>query len=253
MAGLFAVDGHVQVDDAGVLPLGEAGHLHCRAVGDLLIQTQQHFLPNDLGADLLIRLVGGHAVGEQLRSFHGVPLHLGQQLLQTVAGAGGDGDDGVEIRVDLAVCGDDRQQIVLALHGADLIDAQYAGQLLLPDALEKDLLRLSHVGDGLHQQQGGLHTGQTLPYDLHHIVPQPGAGLVQARRIQQDELGVAPVHYTVDAVSGGLGLVGDDGDLLTHQGVGETGLAHVGPSAHGDHSGFGDGVFLIHKVILSFL
>jgi transcriptional regulator with XRE-family HTH domain len=83
-------------------------------------------------ADLLIRLVGGHAVGEQLRPLHGVPLHLGQQILQTVAGAGGDGDDGVEIRVDLAVCGDDRQQVVLALHGVDLVDAQYAGQLLLP-------------------------------------------------------------------------------------------------------------------------
>ena len=66
VAGLFAVDGHVQVDDAGVLPLGEAGHLHRRAVGDLLFQAQQHFLPDNLGADLGVGLVGGHAVGEQL-------------------------------------------------------------------------------------------------------------------------------------------------------------------------------------------
>ena len=42
---------------------------------------------------------------------------------------------------------------------------------------------------------------------------------------------VAPVHYTVDAVSGGLGLVGDDGDVLTHQGFGDTGRPNVGKSS----------------------
>ena len=205
---------------------------------DLLIQTQQHFLPDDLGADLLIRLVGGHAVGEQLRPLHGVPLHLGQQILQTVAGAGGDGDDGVEIRVDLAVCGDDRQQIVLALHGVDLVDAQYAGQLLLPDALEKDFLRLSHMGDGLHQQQRAVHIAEAGGHDLYHVIPQSGLGLVQSRRIQQNVLGVLPIHNAVDPVPGRLGLVGNDGDLFAHQRVGQAGFAHVGSSANGDHGGF---------------
>ena len=51
----------------------------------------------------------------------------------------------------------------------------------------------------------------------------------------RDILGVLPVYHAVDAVPGGLGLVGDDGDFLAHQGVGQAGLAHVGPSAHGDH------------------
>ena len=157
------------------------------------------------------------------------------QILQAAAGVGGDGNDGVEIRVDLAVCGDDRQQIVLALHGVDLVDAQYAGQLLLPDALEKDFLRLSHVGDGLHQQQGAVHVGEAGGDDLHHVVPQGGLGLVEAGRVQQDILGVLPVHHAVDAVPSGLCLVGDDGHLFPHQGVGQAGLAHVGPSAHGNH------------------
>ena len=238
VAGFFAVDGHVQVDDAGVLPLGEAGHLHRRAVGDLLFQAQQHFLPDNLGADLGVGLVGGHAVGEQLGAFRGIGLQLGHQVLQAVAGPGGDGDDGVEAVKGLAVGRDHRQQVVLLLHGVDLVDAQHAGQVLLPDALEQDLLRLPHMGDGLHQQQGGLHLLQALPHHLHHIVPQPGTGLVQARGVQQHKLGILPVHHAVDPVAGGLGLVGDDGDLLPHQGVGEAGLAHVGPSADGDHGGF---------------
>ena len=63
---------------------------------------------------------------------------------------------------------------------------------------------------------------------------------MQTRCLQQDELGVAPVHHAVNAVAGGLGLVRNDGDLLAHQRVGQAGLAHVGSSAHGDHSGFCD-------------
>ena len=53
--------------------------------------------------------------------------------------------------------------------------------------------------------------------------------------VQQDVLGVPPVHHAVDAVPGGLGLVGDDGDFFAHQGVGQAGLAHVGPSADRNH------------------
>ena len=40
MAGLFAVDGSVDVDDP-VLPLGKLGQLHRGAVRDLLFQAQQ--------------------------------------------------------------------------------------------------------------------------------------------------------------------------------------------------------------------
>ena len=67
---------------------------------------------------------------------------------------------------------------------------------------------------------------------------------MQARGVQQHKLGILTVHHAVDPVAGGLGLVGDDGDLLPHQGVGEAGLAHIGPPADGDHSGFCD---VVHR------
>ena len=144
----------------------------------------------------------------------------------------------------LAICVDHRQQLVLFGNGVDFVDAQDARQLLLPDTLQQDLLRLSHVGDGLHQQHCALHIRQALPHNLYHVVPQPGPGLVQPRGIQQHELRVPPVHHAVNAVAGGLGLTRHDGDLLPHQGVGQAGLAHIGPPAHGDHSGFFD---FIHR------
>ena len=250
VAGLFAVDGHIQIDDAAVHPLGEPRHLHRRAVGDLLVQTPQHLLPHDLGADLAVRLIGGHAVGEQLRPLLRVFFQLVHQILQPVARPGGDGDDGVKAVIRLTVRGDDLQQRVLLLHGVDLIDAQHTGQVFLPDALEQNALRLAHMGDGLHQQQRALYAAQALPHHLDHVVPQTAAGLVQARRIQQDILGIAPVHHAVNTVAGGLGLVRHDGDLLAHQCVGQAGLAHVGPSAYRDHRGFRN---VFHQVILNFL
>ena len=240
MAGLLAVDGHVQVDDARVLPFGELRHLHRRAVGDLLVKAAQHLLPDDLRAHLAVRLVGGHAVGEQLGALLGVLGQLPHQLIQAVAGPGGDGNDGIKAVIGRAVRRDDLQQGLLFLYRVDLVDAQHAGQLLLPDALQKDLLRLAHMGDGLHQQQRALHVAEALPHHLDHIVPQPGTGLVQARRIQQHILGITPVHHAVNAITGGLGLVRNNVDLLAHQGVGQAGLAHIGPSAHGDHCGFCD-------------
>jgi len=66
MAGLFAVDGSVDVDDT-VLPLGKLGQFHRGAVRDLLIQAQQQLFPDDLGAHLPLRLVRDHVVGEELR------------------------------------------------------------------------------------------------------------------------------------------------------------------------------------------
>ena len=239
VAGLFAVDGHVQINDAAV-PLGKPRHLHRRAVGDLLVQTLQHLLPHDLRAHLSVRLVGGHAVREQLRPLLGVVLQLRQQLLQTVAGACGEGDNGVEPVVYFAVGGDHRQQVLLFLHGVDLVDAQHHRKLFLLNAPQQNALRLAHMGDGLHQQQRALHGAETFPHHLHHVVAQTAAGLVQARRVQQHELGVAPVHHAVDAVAGGLGLLGYNGDLFAHQRVGQAGLAHIGPSAHGDHGSFCD-------------
>ena len=67
MTVLFAVNGRVQVDNL-IVPLGEPGHLHGGAVGDLLIQTEEQLLPDNLGADLPLGLVRDHVLREELGS-----------------------------------------------------------------------------------------------------------------------------------------------------------------------------------------
>ena len=233
MAGLFAINRRIHVDDAGI-PLGELRDLHRGAVGDFLIQAQQQLLPHDLAHHLPFRLIAGLAIGEELRSFLGVFAQLLHQIIQTAAGMGRDGNDGVKAVPNLIVCRNHRQQL-RRLHGVNLVDAQHAGNPLFPNAVNQGLLRRAHMGNGLHQQQCAVHVGKAGGHHLDHVLAQGGTGLVEAGRIHQDILGILPVHHTVDPVPGGLGLVGDNGHLLPHQGVGQAGLAHIGPSAHGNH------------------
>ena len=57
--------------------------------------------------------------------------------------------------------------------------------------------------------------------------------------IHKNKLGILPGDDAADPVAGGLGLIGNDGDLLANQVIGQGGLAHIGPSGNGDHGGFG--------------
>ena len=162
---------------------------------------------------------------------------------------GGDGDDGVKAVPGLAVSRDHRQQL-RRFHRVNLVDAQNTGDFLLPDPVDQGLFRASHVGNGFHQQQRAVHITEAGGNHFHHIVPQGGLGPVKARGVQQNILGVLPVDHAVDPVAGGLGLVGDNGHFLSHQGVGKAGFAHVWPAADRDHGGVFD---IVHQVILNFL
>ncbi len=150
---------------------------------------------------------------------------------------GGDGNDCAESVPGLVVRRDYRKQR-RRLHGIDLVDGQNAGDLLIPDTANQILFRASHMGDWFHQQQGAVHIAEAGGNDLDHIVPQRGFRTVQPRRVHKDELGAVPVQHAVDTVPGGLGLVGDDGDFLPHQRVGQAGFSHVRPSADSNHSSF---------------
>ena len=182
VAGLFAVDGGVHIHHAGI-PLREFGDLHGGAVGDLLIQAEQQLLPDDLAHHLPLRLVAGLSVREQLGALLGVLTQLMHQIVQSAAGVGGDGNDGVKPIPGLIVGRDHRQQRG-GLHGVDLVDTEDAGNLFLLDALDQGLLRATHMSDGLHQQKGTVHVGETGGDDLDHIVPQGGLGLVEAGGVQ---------------------------------------------------------------------
>ena len=68
----------------------------------------------------------------------------------------------------------------------------------------------------------------------HHGGVHPVLGPVDPGRVDERDLGARPPRHAQDALAGGLGLVGDDRDLLAHERVDERGLAGVGPADDGD-------------------
>ena len=82
----------------------------------------------------------------------------------------------------------------------------------------------------------GLHKARTRLGDYMVNVVKESVSDVDAGCVHKDKLTLPPVFDAANAVAGGLGLIGDDGHLLPHKGVGQGGLAHIGPSADGDNS-----------------
>jgi len=141
--------------------------------------------------------------------------------------------------VGLPIGPHDLQQL-LFFHCVNFVDCQYRRHTKLLHMANQLSLRRAHRGDGLHQQHRRIHSRHTLANHSHHIFPKPGPGPVETGSVHKNKLAPAPVQNRADAVTGGLGLIGDNGDFLPYQGVGQGGLAHVGPAHHGDHTGFLD-------------
>ena len=103
------------------------------------------------------------------------------------------------------------------------------------------------MGD-VDDEQDGVAGLQRVMDLLHHAAVEVGVGLVNAGGIDEDELGGGVAFRLLglfeggqlqdaeDAVAGGLGLVGDDGELLAEKRVEERGLAGVGTADDGDET-----------------
>ena len=91
---------------------------------------------------------------------------------------------------------------------------------------------------GFDQETNGVHFVVGGESGLHHDLVQTGFGLVDSRRIQKNDLAFGEVLDPEKAVAGGLGSVGDDGQLLAQETVEERRLAGIGPPDKGDKAGF---------------
>ena len=230
MAGLFAVNGGVQIDNA-VVSFGEGRDLHCGTVGDLLFQVPEQLLTDDLSHDLAFGLVSGNIVREHERTFYGVLIAFFQQGIHTVTGLCTDGDDGVK-GTGLRICGNNFQKDVL-LHRIDLVDGEDGRYPARHHLLDQCLLLLTYRRNRLYNKHSQIHIGDGILNGVDHVVAQLGAGLVETGGIHKDELGIVLGQDAADPVAGGLGFIGNNGDLLANQMICKCGLAHIGPSGDG--------------------
>jgi hypothetical protein len=71
---------------------------------------------------------------------------------------------------------------------------------------------------------------------MHHLAAQRGIGIVQAGRIDKNNLSFGLGDNSLNAISGGLRLGSYDGDFLPDQAIHECGLSGVGAAYDGYES-----------------
>ena len=74
---------------------------------------------------------------------------------------------------------------------------------------------------GRQAESNNVHFGEGICDEVVQALAQQGAGPVQPRRVDQDKLKRLPVDDATNGVPGGLWLGRGDGDLLTHQRIGQ--------------------------------
>ena len=102
-----------------------------------------------------------------------------------------------------------------------------------------------HAARGVHQHQHQVAGFQGFVDLLQHAAVEMRAGLVDAGRIDKDDLrrrmhalARRNLDHSGDAVAGGLRLGGDNGHFFAGEGVEQRAFAGVGPAENGDKSGF---------------
>src|SRR4029453_19085705 len=90
------------------------------------------------------------------------------------------------------------------------------------------------VGWKTHSHHVYLRPGG--PDDIVEALAQQGSWLVQTWSVDQDELGIRPMHDAADGVPRGLRLCRGDDDLLADQRIGQRGFAGIGAAHYGSEA-----------------
>ena len=194
-------------------------------VGHLLESAPDHRLAHELGQQQLARLIGALARSEHQRSLGHQPEQVLDQCLHPRAGARGD-------RKHLAV---QRQPVGLLEHSGrrrpaqtvHLVDRDRHRQ---PGPRERSRDEPVARTDSLlpiEDQQRGIGAFELLLHPPGHARGERVARALHARQVDQHDLGVPARTHAPDRPARGLRAIGDDRDLLPHDGVHERRLADV--------------------------
>ena len=205
----------------------DALHHHRGLMRQLRPKAAHCFLAHDLRQQEVQRAIGQLIFGEQvlaLRQAHG---HGVRQRIEAGAAQRRRRHDLGEVVLapDLV---DQRQQPFLARQAIHLVDDADARRLGIGDAAQHDVVA-SLPALRLHQHQRHVHAGKR-PGGLpgHVAVQRDLARAVNARRVHEDQLGVAAVEDAEHRLARRLRLARGDAELAPKQMIHERRLADVG-------------------------
>ena len=203
---------------------------------DLVVRRLQELLPHDLGRKKPFRPVSD-VVGRISR----LPLRqpIDEQPFETIhvlSRRCRHGHDFGELSV-LSVPLHDRQEARL-LHQVDLIEDQDDRRLQVPHQVGDELVAFAGRLARIHHEADDVHFAHRFDGGVHHLHVHPVERTVNARRIDEHDLGVRVVAHAVNPRPRRLRLVGDDGELGADDPVEQRRLAGIRTADERDETGF---------------
>src|ERR1700691_1852278 len=97
---------------------------------------------------------------------------------------------------------------------------------------------LAELARDVHHQEQQVALAESAAHGVDHALGQERIGLMDAGGVEEDDLGIRKGEHALDGRAGGLGLVGDDGDLGADDLVQQRGFTGVGAAENGNKAGF---------------
>ena len=203
---------------------------------NLRIQCVKRLLTDHLCHDLALRLVRYGILIIEHGSIRQIFQNTVNNILCVLSAECRARDNLCKI-TDLAVRIDCRKDL-LFFHCIDLINDQNDRHANALELLCNVALTGSNEGRRLNQPHNCIHLFQGTLCNGYHILSKLILRLMDTRRIQKNDLSLLTGIDCLDAVSGGLGLLGCDRDLLADQMVHQGRFPNVRAANNCNKSGF---------------
>ena len=197
-------------------------------MGNLLIQTAQGFLPYQLRHNLAHGLICHGILIIILRAIGQILENLLNQRVCIVSIQGRYRHNLIKI-VQLPV-GIDKNQNLFPLYCIRFVNNKNHRSLRLFKLFRDVALPRSDKGARLHQPENHIHLPKRALRHIDHVFSQLVLRLVNARRIQENDLPLITGIHSLNPVSRSLGLIGSNRNLLSNQPVHQCGFSYIRPA-----------------------
>src|SRR6266852_769020 len=203
--------------------------LHRRRKGNLLTHREENLLPDNLFGDHSLGLIGVFVGGHQRRALRQQLLEDPHQLTDIFARERADRNDFGAGQYVMRLVGDHHQAI--ARDQIQLVNYDDGRRLEVRKVGEKRAILRMEPRTGLHHASYHLALCETSARRLDHPAVERAVRLMEARRVDQNNLRVRIVADTEDTPARGLRLGCDDRHLLLDDTIEQGGLADVATAA----------------------
>jgi hypothetical protein len=208
---------------------------HCCGVRQFLARVPEHFFADELGGERALGLIGEVLLRVQRRPFGQGVDDFGDQRRDPVARERRDRHDRAKRRRSCVVI-DQRQQLRLP-DQVDLVERQHRWRLTPRQQIQDEPIAGARTARDIDDQHDDVDLTERIERRIDHPAIHPVHRLVNPRRVDEHELRLRQVLDADDPMSGGLRLVGDDGEFLPDEVVEQRGLTRVGPPDQRDEPG----------------